>query len=127
MYSRNQNRVFDDDDYEDEEFDDEYEFYRYNLPPNYDGNRFQRPKKRINPPHLRHTEVLHDTVSHDEESKPTNDTVHTEKSSIVKLLNALGGRFGYEEMLIISLILILTAEKNCGDIVLLLALLLIAN
>ncbi len=127
MYSRNQSRAFADDDYEDEEFDDEYEFYGYNLPPNYDGNRFRRSKKRISPPHLRHTEVLRDTVPHDEENEPTNDTVHTEKNSIVKFLDALGGRFGYEEMLIISLILILTAEKGCGDIIMLLALLLIAD
>lgn len=127
MYSRNQSRAFADDEFEDEELSDEYELYGYNLPPNYDGSRFQRTRKRSSPPKPRYTHPPRDTVSREEKDEVQSPPLHTEESGTLSLLDALGGRFGYEEMLIISLILILAAEKDCADTVLLLTLLLIAN
>ena len=132
MYSRNQSHTFADDEYENEEYDDEYELYGYNLPPNYDGSRFQTKKRRnsfTKPRSMRDSRDTDPQRRESEEVREDTGHVHTNENgtAIGKLLDALGGRFGYEEMLIISIILILSYDTNCGDTVLFLALLLITD
>ena len=127
MYSRNQSRTFEDDEYEDDYMSEEFEFYGYNLPPNYDRSRFQRSKKHVTTPKTRpKIQYTHPPLSESADVSQPED-LHTDKSNIQKLLDYLGERFGYEEMLIISVILILSSESECADTILLLALLLIVN
>lgn len=148
MYSRNSQTFRDD---FDEVSEEEYELYKYNLPPKYDGSRFRtrrnqrrrfdarEERDRVRKTHD-YPEVLPEEIPEKEEKIETyaeDVTAVVEEpqkkhdpGSIEKLLGHIGDKFGSEELLIISLIIFLAGEsgaEDSGDIILLLALLLIAG
>ena len=127
MYSRNQSRGFNDEEYEDEEQSEEYELYAYNLPPNYDGSRFRRRTNYKPKPHIAEaTRVKAEIHSNDKSEANENDSVH-EVPHIVRILESFGKMPGNEDLLIIALILILAGEGCSSDTLLLLTLLLLLS
>ncbi len=138
MYSRNQGRGQSRRDYGYELSDEEYEMYKYNLPPKYDGSRFRRGSRR------EPTIVVESPVPVEEVSQPfqraeevglpapIEEAVHTpvevETTPVREEkggpLSSLVGAIGYEELLIISLILAIAGGDDSGDALLLLAVLL---
>lgn len=127
MYSRNQSRGYTDDDYDDDEMTEEYQLYAYNLPPNYDGSRFRRYTQR-KPPSPKPTPADHceeTNTTPSEKDIPDNQT--ESPGGAEWLLEAISKRIGCEELLIISLILILAAENDRSDTLLLLTLLLLVD
>ena len=123
MYSRNQSRNYNDEEYEDDEFSEEYELFAYNLPPNYDGSRFRKPKHQSHP--RRKSEITPINTQNTSVTQISNETPPTTKGvSNTALCDRLGIKLGSEELLIIALILILAAENDRTDTLLLLAILL---
>lgn len=146
MYSRSQNRsTFDELDTFDEPSDEEYELYRYNLPPKYDGNRFRRrntdsraSKRAVSAADtaVREAECVSDTTCETdnasesavcpcrEECASLCDTCEgSERCERRNALSLIGEHIGYEELLIIAVILMLAGDGG-DDIILLLAVLL---
>ena len=132
MYSRNRRDVYDsiENDNENETLsDDEYELYRYNLPPRYDGNRFRkRPAKaqhvRSSPPEPANT------LSNTSKLIPKDSECdrHPPQKNPSTIFSRLGNSLGYEEILIISLILLISdSDQASGDVILFLALLLLVR
>lgn len=132
MYSRYRNTPYDlreEDDIRDMN-EDEYELYRYNLPPRYDGSRFRQnydtAKKTESATHNRadpseSSSVVEENVSIPPEGAEKNDVTPT--LSFPRLTP-----HGYEDLLIICLILLVTeSADSTGDIILLLLLLLAAK
>ncbi len=142
MYSRNTKRG-------DGLSDEEREIAKYGLPPKYDGNRFRRPPPDGDrgpdgptpappgdhafpappPPPPAGKPRPHDDGSlrplGDRSLRPLGD-----RGKIERLIESLGERLGTEEILILALILILSGSgggecEDAGDVILLLALLLI--
>ena len=131
MYSRNTRRG------EDGLSDEEREISKYGLPPKYDGNIFRRPPPREDsddrgdrkpgPPHGAPDRPGRPIPPPDGAGKPAP---HGDGGKIERLLEGLGERLGTEEILILALILILSGSgggecEDAGDVILLLALLLI--
>lgn len=125
---------------------EEYELYRYNIPPRYDGNRFRRngsrsrthneecdraqpEKETCEPCEVEsHSKLTSDNECKPEEHKetsecPCEDIAADEKKS--GLLSKLHGSLGGEEILIIALILTVAGSEDIGDLLLLLVLLLL--
>ncbi len=120
--------------------DEEREIAKYGLPPKYDGNRFRRPPRgedRPGPGPLPPEET-------GERPRPPrfpperapgphrgdNSPHRGDGGKIERLIESLGDRLGTEEILILALILILSGSgggecEDAGDVILLLALLLI--
>ena len=130
VYSRYKNATYDprDEDGITEVCEDEYELYRYNLPPRYDGSRFRhRPR------------TTKESVAVDDEptipscetcsSNAENESAqfaHTDNEVTAPWLSLphLTSR-GYEDLLIICLILLITEKGDSAyDVTLLLLLLL---
>ena len=124
MYSRNQSRAYDEEDYDDDEMTEEYELYAYNLPPNYDGSRFRRKERKkpvVRDSSVQENSQKHPSVPH----APLTDENPTVKTGGMEYLKDLmSKKIGSEEMLIIALILILGAENDHSDTLFLLTLLL---
>lgn len=124
MYSRYKRVEYDPSDEEEiaDEITDEYELYKYNLPPRYDGSRFSRRTV---------TQKMDETKSSPAEcSSNAKDTcLQTDEDEEctkipMPILPHLSSR-GYEDILIICLILLITEkEDSTGDVILLLVLLL---
>ncbi len=134
MYSRYKRPEYypsDEDEITDEN-DDEYELYRYNLPPKYDGSRFGRhpsTHKTIESIPIK-TEPPEIECSTDPPTEPESDICISEskteqKASVLPLPHI---SVGYEDILIISLILLISEKgDSTGDVILLLILLLTAR
>ena len=124
MYSRNQSRAYDEEDYDDDEMTEEYELYAYNLPPNYDGSRFRRKERKK--PVVRDSSVQENSQKH--HSVPhailTDEHPTVKTGGMEYLKDLMSKKIGSEEMLIIALILILGAENDHSDTLFLLTLLL---
>ena len=127
MYSRNQSRAYDEEDYDDDEMTEEYELYAYNLPPNYDGSRFRRKERKK--PIVSDSSFQENTLKRNPVPQtPLTDKNPTSKTSGMEYLKDLmSKKIGYEEMLIFALILILGAENDHSDTLLILTLLLIID
>ncbi|MBR4933351.1 MAG: hypothetical protein IKZ03_02720 [Clostridia bacterium] len=128
VYSRYQRIPYDPSDEDDltDESSDEYELYRYNLPPKYDGSRFgRRPASQKKPTNV--TNTLADSKATSSTSvKHERERCINEKEDLPDKLTLphLTSR-GYEDLLIICLILLITEKgDSTGDVVLLLILLL---
>ncbi len=126
MYSRYKRVDYDpsDEDEITDEATDEYELYKYNLPPRYDGSRFSRRTV---------TQKMDETVSSPAErsSNVKDICLQTDEDEECKMslttLPHLSSRV-YEDILIICLILLITEkEGSTGDVILLLVLLLAAK
>ena len=118
--------------------DEEREIAKYGLPPKYDGNRFRRP-----PPDERseedgrapgrfppEPEGERPHLPHFPPEKGRGPHRDGDGGKIERLIESLGERLGTEEILILALILILSGSEggeceDAGDVILLLALLLI--
>ncbi|MBQ1502933.1 MAG: hypothetical protein IIZ35_02925 [Clostridia bacterium] len=125
--------------------EEEREIAKYGLPPKYDGNRFRRPPRdedredrpgpgprppeeageRPTPPRFPHGAAP--GPHRDGDASPHRDG---DGGKIERLIESLGERLGTEEILILALILILSGSgggecEDAGDVILLLALLLI--
>lgn len=112
---------------------DEYELYRYNIPPRYDGSRFGRNREC----EAERSSCECDTVCQDTN---TEECVCEEKTEVmpccdgeVTLCNKDGGftlgklfnKMGSEELLIIALILTVAGGEDSGELLLILILLLL--
>lgn len=129
--------------------DEEYELYRYNIPPRYDGSRFRAGNmhESLNDREdsdffsEEHAADAVDTDSTDDsdcedsaeetalcntETAPScKSDENEEKGELIRgLMSKLHDRFGSEELLITALILIIADGENSGDVLLFLALLL---
>jgi len=126
MYSRNTKRG-------DGLSDEEREIAKYGLPPKYDGNRFRRP-----PPDGDRGPDGPTPAPPGDHAFPAppppppagKPRPHDDGGKIERLIESLGERLGTEEILILALILILSGSgggecEDAGDVILLLALLLI--
>ena len=114
--------------------EEEREIAKYGLPPKYDGNRFRRPPRDEDRPEPG------PTLPEEEGGRPRPPRFPPERApgphrdgeggKIERLIESLGERLGTEEILILALILILSGSgggecEDAGDVILLLALLLI--
>ena len=117
--------------------EEEREIAKYGLPPKYDGNRFRRPprdedredgpKPGPTPPEETGESPRPPRFQPERAPGPHRDG---EGGKIERLIESLGDRLGTEEILILALILILSGSgggecEDAGDVILLLALLLI--
>ena len=126
--------------------DEEREIAKYGLPPKYDGSRFRTPPDSVGAeedgsidtavPAAPETESREPAVrSPHEAGKARRDgdgppSRNGDGGKMERLIDGLGERLGTEEMLILALILILSGSgggecEDAGDVILLLALLLI--
>ncbi len=146
MYRRNQSR-----EYEREKFgggiddisEDEQELYRYDLPPKYDGSRFRRAEMRDtrNYPSSVDVEAKEEydfTTAEEERSdtltdakelnEPKRSEFASDSAGNSDLIKSLASMLGYEEVLLIALLLILSEDGRCGgEIILLLTILLLGK
>ena len=130
--------------------EEEREIAKYGLPPKYDGNRFRRPtrdedrpepeprppeeeEERPRPPRFPHEAAPGPHRDSDGSSRRDGDGSPRrdgDGGKIERLIESIGERLGTEEILILALILILSGSvggecEDAGDVILLLALLLI--
>ncbi len=156
MYSRNQGRESKLREAEGMEFyddisDEEYEIYKYNLPPKYDGSRFRRNRQKgrrlepeVPPENYEivterdaETEPVGENMSESEPCGELGDNVTETDTPVDREEECLPQKLdkqshlprilsdiGYEELLIIALILAIAGGDNGGDVLLLLAVLL---
>ena len=133
MYSRYKSATYDprDEDADADVSEDEYELYRYNLPPRYDGSRFRQrsvltKENPSDPIDVRDASEKARSSNAENEASPSDPCEKAEPSPAFSL-SKLTSR-GYEDLLIICIILLLT-EKGDGvhDVTLLLLLLLAAK
>ena len=128
MYSRYQRIPYDPYDEEDatDESSDEYELYRYNLPPKYDGSRFGRnsASKRKNT-NVRETHMDSRAACSSNEEDTSEQCANKGNDTLPVCNTSHIAANGYEDLLIICLILLIS-EKSEGtsDTILLLILLL---
>ncbi len=116
--------------------EEEREIKKYGLPPKYDGNRFRRPPRDEDPdggsdrgpfPPDRPEEPPRPPRFPPEGAPGPH---RGDGGKIERVIESLGERLGSEELLILALILILSGSgggecEDAGDVILLLALLLI--
>ena len=129
---------------------DEYELYRYSLPPRYDGNRFRRkrvpregeersrgtsaedPQEHVSSTvereRGRRSEALERLSEAEDEGAHVIPSSREGGTGLWDILKGFGKSLGYEEILIIAIILIVAHDgESSGDVVLLLSLLLLAG
>lgn len=132
MYSRYKNATYDprDDDLTREVCEDEYELYRYNLPPRYDGSRFRHrscpPPKGVTVASEAAAPPLEVCSSSAENRSAASAYAETETEAAALPLPHLTPR-GYEDLLIICLILLIAGKDDSAYDVTLLLLLLAAK
>ena len=132
MYSRYKNTTYDPQDQEEsaDMSDEEYELYRYNLPPRYDGNRFRHQiphqKKAANDtskPSVPAKATDRQNTEKSAEPSPDSDATETRVQSSHLLTSK-----GYEDVLIICIVLLITEKSDSTyDVILLLLILLAAK
>ncbi|MBR3423546.1 MAG: hypothetical protein IKG80_03550 [Clostridia bacterium] len=130
MYSRNMRKGG-------ELSEEEREIAKYGLPPKYDGNRFRRPPSDERPEEdgrepgpFPPEEADRPIPPHFPPERGRGPHRDGDGRKIERLIESLGERLGTEEILILAPILILSGSgggecEDAGDVVLLLALLLI--
>ena len=147
MYRRNQNKCYDSrcreaDGCDDSDYgmsSEEYELYRYNIPPRYDGSRFRGNNRCVDCSHHRAIEETVDEVTACEcdmtnessdncvcapcDTKEEENCSDSEGSENV--LSKLLKNFGSEELLILSIILTIAGGEDSGELLLILVLLLL--
>ena len=133
MYSRYKNATYDprDRDGFTDVSDDEYELYRYNLPPRYDGSRFRHrpeaPEEDVSVGKKASVTPEEACSSSAENSSASPANACKAAPSHVFSLSDLTPR-GYEDILIICLILLISEKgESTYDVTLLLLLLLAAK
>ncbi len=112
--------------------DEEYELYKYSIPPKYDGSRFRR--------HVIPDIAVEDKSDAKDESTETFteiiEPIPTENTedSIVKtekppesIVSGIFEKLGSEELLIISLVLAVAGGEESGELILILILLLLGS
>ena len=155
MYSRSNgrdSRWYDPDEgYADGMDEDEYELYRYNLPPRYDGNRFGVSRSKVSKTDRREVEresfvTVEESVEHDNINNVCDDSdddriipydgssshipkreneMYVNRKTDFSAVRGLLPELGREEILIIALILIISAEREVDVATVLLLLILL--
>ncbi len=117
--------------------DDECELYRYNIPPRYDGSRFRRSRSTAHSgaglsenkcydEHCVASVDISEPVSPAAEND-TREEGQCDGAEQGSLISRLGISIGSEELLIIATALAIAGGDGRGDVLLLLALLLVAG